>query len=389
MSELQELVDDLAEQIGRSVVLDDRRLGLVAYCVRPDDVDAARVEAILHRRIPAPVAEWLGTDRLETATRPVFFPGRPQLQLKPRLCVPVVHDGRPVGFIWLIAEPGDDLSRQHMAVIREAVARTAEIMNRGQAAVQRAAAHEHEMVLDIVSGDAARRSAASRELMRDGFGESASAVTALVALASGTSDDLADRARKARRVIATPEAIYAIDGDRAIFLVAASPASAAVSRLVDALRPSAWFIGVGGPAAGLEEARESYEQALRAATVGATGAAGGDVTRWDDLGIYQVLSAPELTDGIDHEGFARLVEHDESGVLRETLEAYLDHAGNGRALTERLGIHRATVYYRVNKAFELIGVDKTDPLARLHVHVLLKLSRLGDKRGLAGAELRR
>jgi carbohydrate diacid regulator len=53
----------------------------------------------------------------------------------------------------------------------------------------------------------------------------------------------------------------------------------------------------------------------------------------------------------------RLFEHDENGVLRQTLQAWCEHHGQASACAASLSIHRNTLRYRLDRICELSGLD--------------------------------
>jgi hypothetical protein len=73
---------------------------------------------------------------------------------------------------------------------------------------------------------------------------------------------------------------------------------------------------------------------------------------------------------------------DDSGLLGlcgpviATLETYLDLAGDAKASAERLSLHRGTLYYRLQKAERIAGVDLRSGCDRLALHLGFKLARL-------------
>ncbi|MBQ1011841.1 helix-turn-helix domain-containing protein, partial [Micromonospora sp. M51] len=77
-----------------------------------------------------------------------------------------------------------------------------------------------------------------------------------------------------------------------------------------------------------------------------------------------------------HPGLERLLRDDAHQVLLETLEAYLDLAGNAHATAEKLRLHRTTLYYRLQRVEQLAGTDLKDGNERLCLHLAMKLGRL-------------
>jgi DNA-binding PucR family transcriptional regulator len=68
----------------------------------------------------------------------------------------------------------------------------------------------------------------------------------------------------------------------------------------------------------------------------------------------------------------------------QTLEAYLDLAGNALATSERLQLHRTSLYYRIQRLEQLAGTDLKDGNERLSLHLGLKLARLTGRYRPAG-----
>ena len=64
------------------------------------------------------------------------------------------------------------------------------------------------------------------------------------------------------------------------------------------------------------------------------------------------------------------------GQVITTLETYLDLAGDAKASAERLSLHRGTLYYRLQKAERIAGVDLRNGCDRLALHLGFKLARL-------------
>ena len=72
---------------------------------------------------------------------------------------------------------------------------------------------------------------------------------------------------------------------------------------------------------------------------------------------------------------AALLKSGDQAVV-STLETYLDLAGDAKATAEYLHLHRGTLYYRLDKAQRLAGIDVHNGYDRLAVHLGLKLARL-------------
>lgn len=135
--------------------------------------------------------------------------------------------------------------------------------------------------------------------------------------------------------------------------------------------------GIGDPSI-LADARSSYRQAKQAARVAATTGRADPVARWQDLGVYRTLAQlptdAEAVASLDPR-LATLLDQADGPVIT-TLETYLDLAGDAKASAERLSLHRGTLYYRLQKAERIAGVDLRSGCDRLALHLGLKLARL-------------
>jgi hypothetical protein len=99
----------------------------------------------------------------------------------------------------------------------------------------------------------------------------------------------------------------------------------------------------------------------------------------DDIGAFKLLyplrETSELRTFVS-EALGTLEGRDQRGTLRETLRAYLETGGSRADASNRLGIHRNTLAYRLRRIGELIGRDVGDPQLWLTLHLALRGSEL-------------
>lgn len=77
-----------------------------------------------------------------------------------------------------------------------------------------------------------------------------------------------------------------------------------------------------------------------------------------------------------HPGLEELFADENKVALLETLEVFLDLAGNVHATAARLHLHRATLYYRLERIARLAPANLKDGNERLSLHLALKVGRL-------------
>lgn len=140
---------------------------------------------------------------------------------------------------------------------------------------------------------------------------------------------------------------------------------------------------IGDPQVELPRAACSYRQARLAAKVATAIPTMGDVVHWGSLGAFRALVQLPNREAVQSALDPRVVALLRSGddALAVTLETYLDLGGDAKATAERLHVHRATLYFRLNKAQQLASIDVRNGYDRLAVHLGLKLVRLAGVDG--------
>ncbi|MFJ2532839.1 PucR family transcriptional regulator [Microbacterium maritypicum] len=137
-----------------------------------------------------------------------------------------------------------------------------------------------------------------------------------------------------------------------------------------ALRDFAVATGVGSLHGGSEGLATTLDEAGDAARIAASRSATGWFVRVDSLGLEQLLLAWTGNDTFVPAAESLLAPLREGGgELLTTLSAYLDHESGIAATATALGLHRNTVMVRIRRVQELLGIDMTDPEARLALHL--------------------
>lgn len=141
------------------------------------------------------------------------------------------------------------------------------------------------------------------------------------------------------------------------------------------------FVGIGALGRPLLRISESYVEALRALRL-ARSSGKGRVLYWPDLGVDRVIAAvAENPEAVRYCGsllrplFAYDGEHGTD--LAATILALEDRAWNVTAAAEALSVHYNTVKYRMDKALEILGIDRDNPRDRFALSLAVYIHRLG------------
>ncbi|WP_169952656.1 CdaR family transcriptional regulator [Microbispora sp. H11081] len=373
--DLQRIVDDLALRLERPLLLEDGRQRVVAYSEQDGPMDDVRRQSILRRQTTSDVRDFLRAAGIHEATAPLRTPGAPELGLLPRVCVPVRHDGLSLGFLWFVDE-APAMTEPEIAIAAEAAPTLALALFHESLVSELASRRE----LEAVTGLLLREPDAGRTLIEAGAFPRGAPVTVAVARAAdgeaGESLRLAlERGLLAlRRRLSRHHPLHLVRYDHAVLLTAGT---GAFPEEMHAAFGTPVLVGIGSPRPSLSLAAESYEEALHAAEIAAKVPEFGRSAEWGRLGVYRMLSA--MPHDHLHPGLARLLDEAQHRPLLETLEVYLDLAGNAQAVSRRLRLHRTSLYYRLRRVEELAETDLRDGGERLSLHLSLKLARLSGR----------
>lgn len=391
---LQTLVDDLADELRRSVVIDDPVVRLLCTSRHFGDEDELRVRAVLQRDAGPVISAYILDQGVAQWSRAGMVEGRADLGMRARLCVPLRERGELLGLLMVI-DAERTLTAAEIARIEE-VSRTASaLLYQERAAADRERVRREQTLLALLGTDPGARGDAVLAGADDGWpaGGAEAVVTVVevtdrtipqaeVELALRSALESASR-RQPRRLLA---AVHGNRGtivqagehlDRAEIRSRAERVVAGVERLLG--RAGGVVAGVGDAVGGLDEAWRSNAQAQAAARGSALLPGAGPVADWTDLGAYAILLrlpphalGPELVPA----PVARLVAHEKADRLVETLRVFLDHAGSMPRTAEVLHLHRTSLYYRLDQVRAITGVDLDDGRGRLLLHLGLLIADL-------------
>lgn len=391
---LQQLAEDLARRLQRSVAIDDTRLRLLAYSPHQVKVDPLRAESILQRAVPQEIVDLVYTTVDETYD-PFEVTARAELGMNDsRLGYRIVHESVLCGFIWLLASEGTADDETHHALKQSADA-AAVLLHREHLTAGLEREHEYRLVSQLL-GDNDERELAATEIMAEAlFVHRTFAVIVcefdLPPYLITEEDRLAlSSALATMRSTRSPRHTLSLErGGAAVMLVSdtAGPRSrekqmgfaGSLRNAVIEHTDECCRVGVGRSYGELAAAWRSYDEARRTIRASRCVTELGTVVSVEAIGIYDLLTqtpAEALATAVPP-GLRELAERETVGdSLLPTLETFLNNGGNVKATSEQLYIHRTSLYYRLRRIQEATGLDLNRGDDQLIAHLGLKIIRL-------------
>lgn len=400
---VQQMVNHIAQVLGRPVLVEDRKQRVLAYSPQSETIDEVRRKSILEHHAGPDVSRWLLSLGLHSSHNSVRVPSNRELNMLPRLCVPIWKSDIPLGYLWFIDAP-DQMDEIDVARAHGLGSRLAEELYRSRVQQENASSRSSAGVRDLLFSSGTAVTRAAQELMEDGFFHSDAGVRAMILRpktigGDSDSDELRDglerTVRAATHSIGSGNSLGMVRHDHAVLLV---PAGAEPGRfplvektaqqLVHAadkhLTPlpgvASTMVGVGGTRLSLDQAQGSYTDATSAAEIGASFDLPERVVQWDSLGAYRGLySIASLGVAPSHiqSGFERLLAEKDGDVLVKTAECYLNLGCRVQDAAAQLNLHRTSLYYRLERIERIVGIDLRDGVERLGLHLALMLARIG------------
>jgi hypothetical protein len=391
--EIQAAVDDIASKLQAGVSLDDLTGRLVAYSAQHGTADDARVRSLLDREAPAEVREWEARHGTATAVEPVLIAANEALKMQARICIPLIHRGVRTGLLFVIdplaaedssrvARLGDDIA-DHIALLAAFLYEMAspDLDERHRREVE---------FFDACQGDAAALSRMSTWQAIRSAKKLRLAVSIFVAGRDVTtvSEARAAQVRLARQQTVSRYSSLIVgsvqETHTVVLLRPDNEANAALQihqRLAAASGSTSdqhgerLYTGVAENVDSLSNLPEVYRRAIIAAQAAAVEPESGTIASWETIGAYRVIATRLRTAGVVSELLEKLTQADTSGELVTTLEVFYDQHENVKAVADALHLHRTSLYYRIHKIRDILGVDPFDGGVRLELHLALKARR--------------
>jgi purine catabolism regulator len=385
-------LDEMAALIGRTtgktVLIQDKRLGIIATWFAPD-VAAQRAAIETWATAPANLPEVL-RDRKHAAQSHEIIAQPLAIANLTRLIAPIVAKGMARGFLSLIAT-ADALGLFDRRAADRSAAACALEMAKAKAVSEAEKRVRGSFVDALLAGNLSPLEAA-RWAKRNKYnpdGRHAAIVVDWAKKEHPTYRRLETLAHGVVSAFHTDVLTQARENEIVIFGRLESKQGVETARHITASirrQGSAEFpndplaIGIGRPVDALIGLRDSYREARQAQSM-ARRLANPNPLYFGELNVYRLLflleSSPELS-SFCQEILGTLIEYDRAQRtdLIETLSAYFAHKGNLSATAEALFVHRNTLLYRMERIREISGLDLDDPETRLGIQLALRAHRL-------------
>lgn len=387
-AELQNFVEDLAARLDAPTVLEDPEQRMIVYSTHSELIDDVRRESILRRETKADTKAWFRQFGITVATEPLRTPPDPATGVLGRLCVPVRYLDRLMGYLWLI----DDelrLGAPEISMVKDVAGHVGLMLYEEELARRLAG----EVVLQLLSSSPELRELSVRQIAESSAFDVQAPCAVVVLQPLGLADHLvrptiSEALGEVARHCGGNKHLHAVSGDHGVLLVqlrtleddtpAHRLAHEARESLLRRTRADCRVIAaVGEPQDKLIVAARSYHQARLSAKVAQLVPTVGDLPRWRDLGVFRVLAqlpSDEVALAVMDPRLAAVLRSGDEPVVR-TLETYLDLGCDAKATAEHLHLHRGTLYYRLQKAERIGGIDLRNGDDRLSIHLGFKLAR--------------
>lgn len=372
---MQDLVDEASAILLAPVTLEDRRFRLLAFAAHAEDADSVRVETVMSRGAHPRTREWFESFGIARATGPVHVPADPERGTAARLCLPARWHGVVHGYLWAV-EPPEGLTTERI--------RAASVLaDRAGAHLARLASRRHEterLVLELLDAAAGGVAGPARELAEELAVDPATHAAVVVL---GAAPGVRLRAEEVHGPGGLPRRIGVAERSGDLVLVVPADddpevydAAESALRVLAKVTGAHVVAGVGrlvalpAVASSLREARAALRVVRPTPADGEVPPVAARVHPWASLGIERLLgtaAGDELLEAVRTPAVAELLSA--APELVETAQIYLDEAGSMAATSDRLGLHRQSIYARLRRIESLTGLDLSRGRDRLELHL--------------------
>lgn len=393
MPDVQRVIDTISRSTQASLLVASMSGDVIAQTAHDPAADPLTADAVLRRRLSEELLQAISSAAVALRALTPTTIGTPSGQV--RFAQLLMLEGTRCGYLVGTCPQGDlETTLQTVSSLTRELT-LALVVQRKEAGTERAG--ERRALEDLLSDDAGRRGAGAALLVeRRWFVAGPSTVlVAEIRSPAGSSDEArvaTSLATESLRDTCAPREAVTLPRQSHGVLVVAGDAPQRLRHAADTLHEHLMLeargidlgaddcgVGIGRTVPDLGMLHESYACARAALRTKEIERQGGVVV-FDEIGPYRLLTqlSDEQLDEVLDAGVARLSEHDRAhqSTLTLTLEAYLDLAGDARATSEALHLHRASLYHRLRRIEQIAELDLASGSRRLEVHLALKAARL-------------
>lgn len=395
--DVEQLVEQVALKLGRGLSLEDLDGVLLAYSSNQSHADRVRVNFLLSKRVPLDVKAWQLSHGIATAVRPVVVPANQELGMLGRVCVPLLVRGFRVGYLWVQQDIDDQSATTILAQlpgVRDQLELLSGLLLESNTAESEFRRRREQEFLSACGGEANAVAAVAgwkevqgrgpwqlvTVLDADGWAEGADPIASM----------LIHRSSALQATIGVDAALFSAGTEtHAVVLFRESSGRAAHAQVLvhyqlelakRSGRPVHRIIlGTSEGFAKPRELAEAYRQSKQAAQAAAVDPQLGELVDCRATGVYQLLASAGGGAGAWADAgsvyFRILEDHDRNGELLPVLELLYDNDGSVQDVATRLHLHRSSIYNRLGRIRQVLGVDPLKGMVRLELHAALKARR--------------
>ena len=373
-TDLFALADSLAVATGGAVTIEDPLSRVLAYSGPQHEVDAARLETIMDRRVPTWVRELFDAAgvraHLSKSDEPLFVAGEPERGLTGRMVVAVRVGKELLGAIWVACPAPLEAARRTALTDGARIVALHLLRSRASADLERQV--ESEWVIRLLEGTADAATVISQlglppgparvVAVRAHVGDERHAAVLLTFEQATTGFGWS---RPGRSALAGNSVYTVLPGDPVE--VAREWLAALTASLPGDLTVVAGISAVAEPA-DLPAARQEADECLALHELRAAGTVPPAYDEsWDEILLQRLRTAARVGRASARGPVADLRRHDdEHGTdYVATLRAWLEAQGDLAVAGERLGVHGNTVRNRLRKMGEVTSLGLDDATKRV------------------------
>ncbi len=374
---VQALIDALSVALRRPVLLDDPALHPLAYSEQFGEIDSVRRDSILHRGASQAVRRALLDQGIAEMSGVLRTTPVPELDMDERVCLPVREGDEVLGFLWLL-DPRRELGEAELSQIWETARRAAQLLRR---AASRPLPDESDLIARLCSPVDSERDGAAAEIRARGLLPDGPLVVCSVAsLLRGVHLGASVGGMVAR--LSPGHVLLGLSPEPPTLILSRSDP---VLRVLSDEDVGRWLrephrhdvaIGQSEVLDGLHGVVSGRHQATVALRVALSRPPEEAQVAWATLGAERLVAQLPAGAAADLPvALVRLLR--EQPELARTLAAFLDAAGDVKATSEALNLHRSGLYYRLRRIETLSGLALDRGEDRLLAHLAVRLQRLG------------